>query len=270
LPEKLQYHLILTDNIIKKLKVLAIIQARTGSTRLPRKALRKIQGKPILHHIIDFLGHSKQIDKIIVATTTLKNDDEIVDFSKQINVDCFRGSSDDVLGRYYECAKHYGGELIVRITSDNPLIDPELVDKVIRVCKETNCKYASNMIHQTYPLGYLVEALTFPTLKKLHENYTDPLNREHVTYAIRQNPKSFDVQEIFAPSDLERPNWRLTVDYEDDFNLISEIYSKLYKSNHFIPYRAVVEFLDKNKDLLKINQKTVTFHIQEGIRYLEK
>ena len=237
------------------MKVLTIVQARTGSTRLPEKVLMNIQGKSILEHIIDFLKHSKLTDKIIIATTNLPSDDKIEEIAKKTNVDCYRGSAENPLERYYECAKLFGGDLIVRVTADNPLIDPTLVDRTIQVCKETNCDYASNMLHQTYPLGYLVEALTFTTLKKIYENQKDPLSREHITYHIRQNPNLYNIKEVFAPSDLARPNWRVTVDYIEDFNLVSEIFARLYKPNSFIKYESVVELLDKNKDLLKINDK---------------
>lgn len=236
------------------MKILSIIQARVGSSRLPGKSIRMIQGKPILEHIVNFIKFSKLIDEIIIATSTHKEDDKIEELSKKIGVICFRGSYDDVLKRYYDCAKKYGGDLIVRLAADNPLIDPTIVDEVIRVCKETKCDYASNMIHQTFPLGYLVEVMTFSTLKKLHENQHDKLSREHVTHFIRHNPQLFNIKEIYAPPDLHRSHWRLTVDYEEDFNLISEIFSHLYVQNSFIKYRSVVEFLEGHSHLLKINE----------------
>jgi len=231
------------------------VQARTGSTRLPGKVLMPIRGKPILEHIIEFLEHSKLTDRIIVATTNLTEDDKIEELSKTLGIDCYRGNPTDVLERYYECARLFNGDLIVRITADNPLIDPTVVDEVIQICKETRCNYASNMIHQTYPLGYLVEAITFDTLKKINDTQKDPLSREHVTYHIRQNPSLYDIKEVFAPSELARPNWRLTVDNMEDFYLISEIFSRLYEHGSIIKYQDVVELLDKNKDLLKINEK---------------
>ena len=235
------------------MKVLSIIQARVGSSRLPGKSIQILQGKPILEHIVNFLKFSKLTDEIIIATSNLEEDDKIEELAKKLGILCFRGSPDDVLKRYYDCATKFDGDLIIRLTADNPLIDPTLVDEVIHVCKETGCDYASNMIHQTYPLGYLVEAITFSTLKKVHENQHDKLTREHVTHYIRHNPQLFNIQEVFAPSDLHRPHWRLTVDYEEDFSLISEIFSHLYETGSFIRYRTVVEFLDEHSHLLKKN-----------------
>lgn len=236
------------------MKVLSIIQARTTSTRLPNKVLMTIQQKPILQHIINFLKHSQLTDQIIVATTTLPEDNKIEELVKNLGIDCYRGNSTDLLTRYYECARFFKGDIIVRITADNPLVDPLLIDQTISICKETGCDYCTNLLHPTYPTGYSAEAFKFSILKKLHETQTNSLSREHVTYHMRQNPHLYNVKEIFAPSDLIRPNWRLTIDYAEDFLLISEIFSRLYKENTFIDYRSVVNLLDKNPNLLKINK----------------
>jgi len=238
------------------LKILTIIQARTGSTRLPSKALLKILGKSILEHIVDFLKFSKFIDQIVIATTTLPEDDEIEKLSKKLGIMCFRGSSEDVLDRYYQCAESFKGDLIVRITSDDPLIDTCVVDKIIETCNKTKCDYASNLLKPTYPIGFSsCEAFTFSLLEKLHGEQNDPLSREHVTYHIRQNPDQYNVVNIVAPNNLHRPSWRLTIDYHEDFNLISIIFKNLYIPHSFIKYEKLVEFLDNNKDLLKINER---------------
>lgn len=237
------------------MKVLAIIQARMGSTRLPGKVMMKLEGKPILEHIIEFLRFSKLINQIVVATTELPEDDKIEELCKSIKVDCYRGSSDDVLKRYYEAAKHFKGDLIIRITADDPLLDPTLVDEIVRVCVETKCDYASNILHRTHALGYLVEGLTFSTLEKLHKNQTDLSTREHVTQHILDNPNLYNVREITASSNLARPCWRLTVDHIEDLELMSEIFSRLYVPNSYISYQSVVKLLDNNEKILCINKK---------------
>jgi len=233
---------------------IIIIQARMNSSRLPGKVLMKLEGKTILEHIINSLKFSKLYDKIIVATTTNQTDNIIETLCNDLNIDCFRGSSDDVLNRYYECAKFYQGNLIVRITCDNPLIDPTLVDEAIKICKEENCDYVSNMIHQTYPIGYLVEVLKFDILKQNNDDIHDVLTREHVTHHIRNNSSLYKIKEFFAPKNLQRSDWRLTVDYENDYELMKKIFQNLYKPNKFISYSNVVRFLDNNLDLLKINK----------------
>ena len=235
------------------MRVLTIIQARTGSKRLPRKVLLTINGKPLLEYIVEFLRFSRLTDELIIATTDLSEDDAIEKLCKNNHVECYRGNSNDVLRRYYECAKVFKGDLIVRITADNPLIDPTLVDEVIDICKKTGCDYASNMLHPSYPIGYLVEALTLDTLCKLNDTQKDPNSREHVTPHIRNNPHLYNVREIFAPKKLERPEWRLTVDHPEDLQLMNLIFAKLYKNGSFISYKKVVNMLDNDLDLFKIN-----------------
>ena len=233
---------------------LIIIQARMGSSRLPGKVLMKLEGKSILEHVVNSLKFSKLTDKIIVATTINQNDDAIETICNDIHVDCFRGSSDDVLNRYFECAKLYQGDIIVRITCDNPLIDPSLVDEAIKICKEGNYDYVSNMIHQTFPIGYLVEVLKFNTLKQNNDEHFDVLTREHVTHHIRNNPEMYKIKEFFAPKNLQRSKWRLTVDYKNDYELMKKIFQNLYKPNEYISYVELVTFLDHNQEVLKINK----------------
>ena len=234
--------------------VLSIIQVRMDSSRLPEKAMLEIVGKPILEHIINFLEFSKQTDQIIVATTTHKSDDVIEKLCSRLKITCYRGSFDDALGRFYECAKLFHGDIIVRLTADNPLIDPELVDEVINTCIDTKCDYATNMLSNTFPHhGYLVEAMPFKILEKLYKTKKDHLNKEHITYELRMNPELYHSQYIKTSENFARPTWRLTVDYKEDFELISKIFLKLYNPKSFIKYESVVKFLDKNQDLLKIN-----------------
>jgi len=224
-------------------KKLIIIQARTGSKRLPGKVLMKIQKKPILEHIVNFLKFSKKADQIIVATTNLKSDDKIEKLCEKINVSCFRGSSSNVLKRFFECAVIFEGDIIVRITADNPLIDPKLVDKAITQLVNEKLDYVSNMIHQSYPEGYLVEVFTIDTLKRVYENFQDKKSKEHVTFQLRQFPRGFKIGEFSAPKNKQRPKWRLTVDYKEDLKIIKEIFSNLLKPNDFISYNKVFKYL---------------------------
>ncbi|MFY9300364.1 MAG: glycosyltransferase family protein [Candidatus Nitrosotenuis sp.] len=237
------------------MKTISIIQARMASSRLPRKVLMKLNNKPILEHIVDFLKFSKLTDKIVIATTVLSEDNYIELESKRLGIECFRGSSSDVLDRFYTCSSIFKSDVIVRLTADDPLVDPLLVDEVIHTLQTTGCDYVSNMLHRTFPYGYSSgEGMSFKILKQLHENLTDPLDREHVTRHIIQNPNLYDVRDVLAPPELARPNWRLTVDYKEDFDLMKEIFSKLYKPNSFIKYESLVELLDKNPQLLQINE----------------
>ncbi len=231
---------------------IAIIQARMGSTRFPGKIMKELNGKPILQHIVDFLKYSKMIDKVVIATTDLEEDNIVNSFAKKLEIDCFRGSSENVLERFYKCAKKFNANLILRLTADNPLINPKIIDDLINLCKHYNCDYVSNCLHPTYPYGYSTcEVFTFSTLTKLYETQKDPKSLEHVTYFITKNPNLFTIREISAPQNLSRPNWKLSVDTPNDYFKMQKIFSSLYHENSFIDYPTLVEFLDKNKQIVE-------------------
>ena len=231
---------------------IAIIQARMGSTRFPGKIMKELNGKPILQHIVDFLKYSKMIDKVVIATTDLEEDNIVNSFAKKLEIDCFRGSSENVLERFYKCAKKFNANLILRLTADNPLINPKIIDDLINLCKHYNCDYTSNCLHPTYPYGYSTcEVFTFSTLTKLYETQKDPKSLEHVTYFITKNPNLFTIREINTPQNLSRPSWKLSVDTPNDYFKMQKIFSSLYHENSFIDYPALVEFLDKNKQIVE-------------------
>ncbi|RZD48881.1 MAG: acylneuraminate cytidylyltransferase, partial [Thaumarchaeota archaeon] len=159
-----------------------IIQARMGSTRLPGKVVKKIDGeKTVLDYVINQLKASKKIDTIIVATTNLQEDDIIFNYLKFQQIECYRGSSEDVLDRYYQCAKKFGIDHILRITADNPLIDPKFIDIIIEKYKNEKCDFMTNAIHRTFPYGTEVEVFSFESLEKSWKMAKKPSEREHVT-----------------------------------------------------------------------------------------
>lgn len=216
----------------------------------------KINGRTIISIIIESVKECTLVDEIVVATSTLKKDDKIANHVKKIGILCFRGSEKNVLERYFQCAKKLNADLIVRLTADNPLLDPKLIDKLIKICKKTGSNYASNVVQPSFPIGFSTcEVFTFKTLKQLYEKHHDELSKEHVTHHIRANPKKYVIGKLVAPKNFRRPNWRLTVDYIEDFELITEIFKKLNPKKSFIPYKKLVQFLDANPELIKINQK---------------
>ena len=216
----------------------------------------KLEDKTILEHIINFLALSQNINEIVIATTTLPEDDKIEDLAKKINVKCYRGSSENVLERYYQCAKNSNADLIVRITADDPILEPTLIDTIIEECKKEKLDYASNVLERSFPLGYTnCEVFTFDVLSKLYHEQKDPASLEHVTYHIKQNQKLFKIKSIVAPNGLERGDWRLTIDYEQDLLLMREIFSEMYLPGEAFEYKKLVSFLDENPELLKINRE---------------
>lgn len=231
-----------------------MVQTRMFSSRFPGKVMRLLAGRPMIDHILDSLSRSKEITDLIVLTTTNEQDDVLVKHLKKNNWKYFRGDENDVLKRYYKAAVKYNADYIIRITADNPLIDHTIVDKVIKKAIEKKVDYAANDLINTYPQGYRVEIISKRALGEIEEKAKDNLSREHVTLYLIKNQKKFNVLNISAPKSLTFPEFRLTVDTIEDFNLIQEIFKNLYSENKSIKCREVVEFLLNNPELLKINQ----------------
>jgi len=234
------------------LEVIAIVQARMGSTRLPGKVMMKVKGKSILYYVIERIKKSKLINQIIIATTTNKNDDIIVKEAKKLNVDFFRGSENDVLSRYYFAAKKTSADIIVRITSDCPLIDYKIVDKVIKRHLDASADYTANVIKRTYPRGFDTEVFNFNTLEKSYNDGEKNYHREHVTKYITEHPEKFNIVNVEAKGKMRRPDIRITVDTEEDFKLIKEVI--LHFNNISFEAIDIIEFLNENTDLLEINK----------------
>ena len=231
-----------------------IIQARMGSSRLPGKAMKKIHDEiPILEFQQNQLKFSKCIDKIIIATTTLEPDDHIADFCKSHNLECFRGESEDVLDRYYQCAKKFNFPIIVRLTSDNPLIDPKIVDNVIDKFLNSKCDYISTEYTKplTFPLGFAVEVFNFQSLEKAWKEAELPSEHEHVTPYIYKNPDKFKIQSITYEKNLS--HIRCTVDTNNDFKLVEEVISKIDVRPIYLD--NILELFKKEPNLLEINKE---------------
>jgi spore coat polysaccharide biosynthesis protein SpsF len=209
------------------LDVSAIIQARMGSTRLPGKVLMNVNGETMLSSLLKQLSYSKLLSRKIIATTTNHEDDIIENFAKSNNVELFRGSSHDVLDRYYQCAKSFSLQHIVRITADNPLIDPEIVDEVISLYNKSNFDYVNNFTKRTFPYGTEVEIFPFTVLEKVWKNATTPYDREHVTPYIYNNPNEFSLK--CMEHDINFSHLRWTVDRMEDLEFVRSICSKIKK-----------------------------------------
>ena len=178
-------------------KIDCIIQARMGSSRLPGKVMQNVcEGKPLIHFLLNQLENSQEIGQIAIATTQLSEDNKIFDYVTNLGFKCFRGSPNDVLKRYYDCAKKFSFSNIVRITSDNPLIDPTIVDDVIKKFKTNNFDYAANCIDRTFPYGTETEVFSYTALENATKNANLPEEREHVTLYFRNNPEQFRIFDL--------------------------------------------------------------------------
>ena len=235
-------------------RVVAIIQARMNSTRLPGKVLRKILGKPLLFYLTDRIKKCLMIDEIIIATTETIRDDEIVNFCKQNNLKYYRGSENDVLSRFKEAASENNANIIVRICADSPLLDPNIVDQSISEFIDNKDKYdyLSNTLEQTYPLGMNVEVFSVESLNKAHQKAQSEHDREHVTPYIYRENNLFKIYKKHYKSNLY--HYRLTVDHKEDFDLIEKIIKRLYPKKNDFTLEEIISFLNKNKNLLKLNQ----------------
>lgn len=235
------------------MKVAAIIQARMGSTRLPGKVLKKVLGKTLLEYQIERVKIAKTIDEIIIATTTKESDDPIVQLCQQLSIPYYRGTEEDVLSRYYEAATEFGVDVVVRLTSDCPIIDPNVIDKVVKHYLENKDQYdyVSNTLARTYPRGMDTEVMSYEALKVANERAKEPQYREHVTAYIYSNSDIFRLGNVVDEFDNSHHRW--TVDTEEDFVLIEKIIQGLYIKNKNFSYVDVLDLLNKNPSWFFIN-----------------
>ena len=232
--------------------VIAIIQARMGSNRLPGKVMLDISGKPMLWHVINRVKHSKNIDNIVVATTNLTEDKQIIQLADAMGVYCYAGSENDVLDRYYQAALKYGGDVIVRVTADCPLIDPEIIDNAIEFFLTHEFDFVGNTINPTYPDGLDTWVFSFDALKMAWEQASLSSDREHVTTYIIKNPNLFKNKSYEHNVDLSEMRW--TVDEQRDLEFVREVYTELYaRTNKVFYMKDVLELLDRRPELTRLN-----------------
>jgi spore coat polysaccharide biosynthesis protein SpsF len=241
------------------LSIVAVIQARMGSTRLPGKVLLDVSGEPLLFHVVARAEAMRQVDAVVVATSSLARDDAIEGLCQDRGWACFRGDEEDVLDRYYRAAQWATAEHVVRVTSDCPLVCVEEADRVIERHLEARSDYAHNITvwgGQT-PLGTGVEIFTFDALEVSWREGQEPHHREHVDEYVGEHPERFHIEVVVASPALRRPELRLTVDTPDDLELVREIYRRLYHPGQVIPLAEVVSLLDANPRLTELNRHVV-------------
>lgn len=232
------------------MKVIAIIQARMESTRLPGKVLKSVAGMPMLERIVDRICRSQNLDEVIVATSRNRSDDEIEDFCKKQHILCFRGDERNVLERYYLCAKEYQGEVIMRLTGDNVFVDAEIIDQAIDVfLLEEQLDYL--YYREGLPLGVAVEVFTMEALERANKETGHPDCQEHVTLYMHRNPDTFSCMKYVAKEDYG--SFRLTMDTAEDYQVITMLYERLLKQGKEPTYKDAVEELLKDGELRKIN-----------------
>lgn len=234
-----------------QLKVVAVIQARMGSTRLPGKVLMDISGKPMLARVVERLSRAKRLCETIVATTSKTSDDPIVQLCHENAWAYFRGSDTDVLDRYFHGSMAFQADVVVRITSDCPLVDPTIVDKLVRIflAGQQVFDYVSNNHPPSYPRGMDVEVIRFSALKQAWEEDTNFAWREHVTPYIRLHPEMFKLYNVKSDCDFSTMRW--TVDTPEDLEFVRTIYSHF--GHDAFSWLEVLLALEKHTEWLTIN-----------------
>jgi len=241
-------------------KVVATIQTRMTSSRLPGKALLRLAGVPVLQHIIERHKRSSFIDEVVIATTTNPDDDPIVELCKVTGCKFYRGSENDVLGRILAAASVYNADIIVQGMADSPLVDWRIVDCVIKMLSEGDYDFVSNELEETFPVGFDVRACTYAALEESNRVAVDPRYHEHATYYLFTHPDQYRQGNLKAEGDIEWPTLRLTLDTPEDYTLIGMVYDELYSKNHDFSAEDVVRFLKGRPDLVAINKEVKQYN----------
>jgi len=233
-------------------KVVAIIQARMGSKRLPGKVMKEIVGKSMLWHVINRVKHAKELDYVLIATTNLKEDIQVLDLASEMEVRSYAGSENDVLDRYYQAAIMSKADVIVRITADCPLADPNVIDEVVRYYLSNDFDYVSTSIKPTYPDGIDVEVFSFTSLEKAWDEAKLVSEREHVTPYIWKNSSIFRIGNFENSENISYMRW--SVDEQCDLEFTRSIYNKLYKNCEMFYVKDILNLLKKHPELMDINK----------------
>jgi spore coat polysaccharide biosynthesis protein SpsF len=236
------------------MKTVAIVQARSGSTRLPGKVLLPLLGEPMLTRVMRRTARAQRVDAVVVATTTERGDDAIVELGEREGWPVVRGSVDDVLDRYVMAAEAHDADVIVRITSDCPLIDPGVIDDTVAAFGESGCDYASNGLEpRTFPRGLDVEVIARAALLRAWHDDVDPAWREHVTPYIYRHPELFRLRAVTSPDDRSDQRW--SVDTAADYELVTRIYGALGRDD--FGWRDALAVVEANPDWLALNRDVV-------------
>jgi len=234
-------------------RVVATIEGRMTSSRLPGKILMPLAGKPVMVHMIERHRQSKYTDEVVVATTTNVADDPIAKLAQEMGAPCFRGSEDDVLGRIVGAGKAHHADILVQGMADSPLVDWRIIDRLLKMHIEGGYDCTSNEFEETFPIGFDARVYAFPLLVEAEKSDTSEAFREHAGYSIRSRPDMFKLGNWKAEGDMFWPTLRLTLDTPEDYALISAVYDELYPKNPDFSAEDIVAFLKTRPDLVALN-----------------
>ena len=239
-------------------EITAIIQARTGSTRLPGKVMYPLDGRPALKHVVTRTAHADSVDNVVVATSTEPPDDVIEQYAPTFGADVIRGSESNVLSRFERAVEKYNPEIILRVTGDCPLIAPEFIDASVEQIQTGDAEYVCAGLDRTFPRGVTCEAFTADSFVRVIEGSNEPRHREHVTPYYRENPEEFELynlesSEVFDKAFLQnRTDLRLTLDEPADYQLLETVHRNV-EYDELLTIPDAIQYIDEN-DLAKINE----------------
>lgn len=236
-------------------KIVATIEARMTSTRLPGKVLLPAGGKPMLQHLVDRLRQVKSLQAIVLATTINRTDDCLEVFAQEQDIAYFRGSEEDVMSRVIGAADSVQADIVVEITGDCPIIDPLIVEQTIQIFRHNTSEYASNSLIRSYPDGMDTQVFALKTLKRSAAMTNDPLDREHVTLHICTHPELFRQVTLIASPDLYWPELGLTLDEKEDYELLQNLIEYFGPSMPYFGCREVINLLRTKPEWVAINQE---------------
>lgn len=240
-----------------QMKVVATIEARMTSSRLPGKVMLEVNEKSMIRHLVERLKTLASIDEIVLATTLNIQDDVLETEAKDLGITVFRGSEDNVMGRVLKAGEAVKADIIVELTGDCPILDPRIVDESIKIFKKGDYDYVTNIMKATYPDGMATQVFSLSTLKKSYTMTDDRLDLEHVSLHIRNNPIMFRHFNMIAPKHMRWPNLGLTLDEDADFKLIKNIIEHFEPHNKIFSCDEVISYLIANPHLQNINQHIV-------------
>jgi spore coat polysaccharide biosynthesis protein SpsF len=240
------------------LNIVTVIQSRMASTRLPGKVMMPLACKPLLYRMHERVAASKLSGEIIIAATEEETDVPIIQLCEENNLNYYRGHSTDLLERHYKAAKKFNADVVVKIPSDCPLIDPNIIDKVIKYFIENFPKYdfVSNLHPATYPDGNDIEVMTMKSFEDARQNAKLPLEREHTTPYFWENPDKFRIGNVTWETGLDfSMTHRFTIDYKEDYEFIKTVYDELYSENNMFILDDILNLLDDKPEIKRINEK---------------
>lgn len=245
---------LLTISKMNNIKIVTVIQARTGSSRLPGKVLMPLCGKPLLIRMAERVLNARLAGTVVVATSTDKGDDPIEELCLKEGLNCFRGHLTDLLDRHYNAALVYNAAAVAKIPSDCPLIDPAIIDKVYSKFIDGDFDYASNLHPATYPDGNDVEIFKFSLLETAFKEAEKNFEREHTTPFIWERPDRFKIANVEWETGLDySASHRFTIDYKEDYEFINAVYNELYPSNPLFGLQDILRILEEKPYIKNIN-----------------